>query len=93
VRIGRVAGRPALPRLDLAAQQQRTMSRCRRSIVSGVTSGSRLRPARLLSLQDGELMAQDQNFRGLPRLLAPGQPQPRGDPSDQEEHEPQAHDR
>ena len=47
--------------------------------------------ARLPPLQDGELMAQDQDLRGLPRLLALGQPQPRGDPPDQEEHEPQAH--
>jgi hypothetical protein len=50
-------------------------------------------PARLLSLQNGELMAQDQDFRGLPRLRAPRQPQPRGDPLDQEEHEPQTHNR
>ena len=44
-------------------------------------------------LQDGELMAKDQDLRGLPRILAPGQPQPRFDPCDQEEHEPQADDR
>ncbi len=44
-------------------------------------------------LQDGELMAKDQDLRGLPRILAPGQPQPPFDPRDQEEHEPQAHDR
>ena len=34
----RVAGRPVLPRLDLAAQRRRTTSRCQRRIVSGVTS-------------------------------------------------------
>ena len=34
----RVAGRPVLPRMDLAAQRRRTMSRCQRRIVSGVTS-------------------------------------------------------
>jgi hypothetical protein len=34
----RVAGRPALPRMHLAAQRRRTMSRCQRTIVSGVTS-------------------------------------------------------
>ena len=34
----RVAGRPVLPRLDLAAQRRRTMSRCQRTIVSGVIS-------------------------------------------------------
>jgi hypothetical protein len=37
-----------------------------------------LRAARLPPLQDGELMAQDHDLRGLLRLLAPGQPQPRG---------------
>jgi hypothetical protein len=36
-----------------------------------------LRAARLPPLQYGELMAQDQDLGGLPRLLAPGQPQPR----------------
>ena len=34
----RVAGRPVLPRLDLASQRRRTMSRCQRRIVSAVTS-------------------------------------------------------
>ena len=34
----RVAGRPVLPRMDLAAQSRRTMSRSQRRIVSGVTS-------------------------------------------------------
>jgi hypothetical protein len=34
----RVAGRPVLPRMALAAQRRRTMSRCQRTIVSGVTS-------------------------------------------------------
>jgi hypothetical protein len=33
--------------------------------------------ARLPPLQDGELVAQDQDFGGLPRLT-PGQPQPLG---------------
>jgi hypothetical protein len=32
---------------------------------------------RLLPLQDGELMAQDQDLRGLACLLTPGEPQPR----------------
>jgi hypothetical protein len=31
-------GRPVLPRIDLAAQRRRAMSRCQRRIVSGVTS-------------------------------------------------------
>jgi hypothetical protein len=47
----------------------------------------------LLALQDGELVAQDQDLGRLPRLLATGQPQPRGHPRDQEECELQAHDR
>jgi hypothetical protein len=34
----RVAGLPVLLRLDLAAQRPRMMSRCQRTIVSGVTS-------------------------------------------------------
>jgi hypothetical protein len=33
-----------------------------------------LRAARLLSLQNGELVAQDQDLRDLPRLLTPGEP-------------------
>ena len=37
-----------------------------------------LRAARLPPLQDRELVAQDQDLGGLPRLLTPGQPQPRG---------------
>ena len=88
----RVAGLPALPRMDLAAQRRRTMSRCQRTIVSGVTSSrspcrrafgitpsmvasnarsaqSRVRAARLPPLQDGELVAQDQDLGGLPCLL------------------------
>ena len=111
----RVAGRPVLPRLDLAAQRRRTMSRCQCRIVSGVISSHspwrrfryhaeqgreqgpvrpvQVRAARLPPLQDGELVAQDQDLRGLPPLLTPGQPQPRGDPRDQEEGEPQTHDR
>ena len=52
-----------------------------------------LRAARRLALQDHELVAQDQDLGGLPRILTPGQPQPRGGPGDQEEDEPQAHDR
>ncbi len=51
------------------------------------------RAARLPPLQDGELMAQDQDLCGLPRLLTLGQPKPGGRPRDQEEDEPQAHDR
>jgi hypothetical protein len=102
--------------MDLAAQRRRMMSRCQRTIVSGVTSSRspwrrafryhaeqghqqgpirpvQLRPARLPPLQHGELMAQDQDFRGLPGLLTPRQPQPGGRPRDQEKDEPQTHDR
>jgi hypothetical protein len=35
----RAAGRPLLPRMDLAAQQRQTMSRCQRRMVSGVIRG------------------------------------------------------
>ena len=35
-----------------------------------------VRAARLLPLQDGELVAQDQDLGGLPCLLMPGQLQP-----------------
>ena len=52
-----------------------------------------VRAAPLPSLQDGVLVAQDQDLGGLLRLLALGQPHPRNHPRDQEEHEPQAHDR
>jgi hypothetical protein len=52
-----------------------------------------VRAAQLPSLQDGELVAQDQDLCGLPRLLTPGHPQPRGHPRDEKESEPQAHDR
>ena len=83
--VRRVAGRPVLPRMDLAAQRRRTMLRCQRRIVSGVTSkrspGRRafgitlskvasnapvrpvqVRAARLPLLQDGELVAQEQDL-------------------------------
>jgi len=53
----------------------------------------RSRAARLSPLQDGELVAQDQDLGDLLRLLTPGRPQPRGQSHNQEEHEPQAHDR
>ncbi len=52
-----------------------------------------VRATRLPPLQDGELVAQDQDLCGPPRFLAPGQPQPGGHPRDQEEDESQAHDR
>src|SRR5258708_33022127 len=60
-----------------------------RSRLAGLAPSKRV----LLPLQYGELVAQDQDLCGLPRLLAPGQPQPRGDPRDQQEDKPQAHDR
>jgi hypothetical protein len=52
-----------------------------------------LRAARLPPLQDRDLVAQDQDLGRLPRILAQGQPWPRDHPRDQEENEPQAHDR
>jgi hypothetical protein len=36
--VWRVAGWPVLPPMDRAARRRRTMSRCQRRIVSGVTS-------------------------------------------------------
>jgi hypothetical protein len=75
---------PVPPRFGYHAEQGREQ---------GPIRPVELHPARLLPLQYGELMAQDQDFCGLPRLLAPRQPQPRGNPCDQEEHEPQAHER
>jgi hypothetical protein len=52
-----------------------------------------IRATRLPPLQDGELVAQEQDLRGLPCLLTLRQPQPGGRPRDKEEDEPQAHDR
>jgi len=49
-----------------------------------LASRSRIRNFRPSALQYGELMAQDQDFCGLPRILAPRQPQPPGNPGDQE---------
>ncbi len=51
------------------------------------------RAARLPTLQDGELVTQDQDLCGLPCLLTLRQHQPGGRTRDQEEDEPQAHDR
>ena len=59
----------------------------------GAVRPGKPRAARLRALQDRELVTQDQDLGGLLRFLTPGQPQPRGYPRDQEEHEPQAHDR
>jgi len=38
-------------------------------------------------------VAQEQDLGDLPRILTPGQLQPRGDPRNQEEDEAEAHDR
>jgi hypothetical protein len=59
----------------------------------GLVRPVQLRPPRLPALQHDELVAQDQDLRGLPHLLTPRQQQLRGDPRNQEEHESQAHDR
>jgi hypothetical protein len=58
----------------------------------GPVRPGQVRAAWLPPLQDRELMAQDQDFRGLPGLLTPRQPQPGGRPRGQEKDEPQAHD-
>src|ERR1035438_2883101 len=89
----RVAGRPVLPRLDLAALAPRFRYDAEQGSEQGTVRPVQLQPQRLPALQHGELVAQDQDFRGLPHLLAPRQLQPRGAPRNQEEHEPQAHDR
>jgi hypothetical protein len=52
-----------------------------------------VRAARLPPLQDGELVAQEQDLGDLPCFLTPGHLQPGCRPRDQEEDEPQAHDR
>jgi hypothetical protein len=52
-----------------------------------------LRTAWLPPLQDGELVAQDQDLGGLPGVITPRQPQPGGRPRRQEKDESQAHDR
>ena len=54
----------------------------------GPVNPVQLQTVRLPPLQDGELVAQDQDFRGLPPLHTPRQPQPRGDFRYQEEYEP-----
>ena len=111
----RGAGRPVLPRMDLAAQRRRTMSRCQRTIVSEVTSSLSPCGALSVSRRAGSLAEPDPPSSAsggaaavaagrqtdgaasrsplFPRLLTPRQPQPRSGPRDQEEDEPQAHDR
>ena len=42
----------------------------------GPVGPGQVRVTRLPPLQDSELVAQDQDLCGLPRLLTPGQPQP-----------------
>jgi hypothetical protein len=113
----RVAGRPVLPRMDLAAQRRRTMSRCQRRIVSGVTSSrSPWRRAFGITLSRAASRARSAQFsfgrRGCRRcrtaswwrrikISAVFHASSRRDsrshaarePRDQEEDEPQAHDR
>ena len=59
---------------------------------SGGYGTRRQSSAQLPPLQYGELVAQDQDLCGLPCLLTPGQPQPRGQLRDEKEGKPQAHD-
>jgi hypothetical protein len=81
---------------DPAAQPQPLAARFRYHAEQGCEQCPvrpiQLRAARLLAFQDRELVPQDQDLCGLPRLLTPGQPQPRGYPRDQKEHQPKAHD-
>jgi Transposase IS66 family len=50
-------------------------------------------PARLPALENGELVAQQQELRVLPRLGSDGEAQPRREPEDEQEHEPKTHKR
>jgi hypothetical protein len=87
---------PAQDRVRGDQQPQSPAARFRYHTERGGEQGPvrplQLRATRLPLLQDRELMAQDQDLGGLPRLLTPGQPQP-CDLRGQEENEPQAHDR
>jgi len=58
---------PVAPRFGYHAEQGREQSPVR---------PVQVRAARLLPLLYGELVAQDQDLRGLPRVLTLGQPQP-----------------
>jgi hypothetical protein len=59
----RVAGRPVLPRMDRAAQRRSTMSRCQRTIVSGVISSrSRWRLALGITLSRAASRARSAQF-------------------------------
>lgn len=51
------------------------------------------RPGHMLTLQDRELMAKQQDLRRLPRLLTLRQAQPPKQAGHEQEDEPQAHDR
>jgi len=75
---------PLAPRFRYHAEQS-----CEQCPVRPV----QVRAARLPLLQHDELVAQDQDLCGLPCLLTPAQPQPRGYPRDEKEGEAQAHDR
>ncbi len=48
----------------------------------GAVRPGQSRAARLMALQDRELVAQEQDLAGLPRFVTPGQPQPRDHPRD-----------
>jgi hypothetical protein len=88
---------PAHDRVRSDQQPQPVAPRSRYHAEQGREQGPvrpvQFRAARLPPLQHGELVAQDQDLGDPPRLFAPGQPQPCGGPCDQEENEPQAHDR
>jgi len=69
----RVAGRPDLPRLDLMAHRRRTMSRCQRRIVSGVTSSRSpwLRAFGITATRAASSARSAQSRFGAARLLPP----------------------
>src|SRR6266571_4656803 len=67
----RVAGRPVLARADLAAQRRRTMSRCQRTTVSGVTS-SRSPWRRALGITAGKAASRARSARQAPPGRHPG---------------------
>jgi hypothetical protein len=71
---------PAQDRVRGDQQPQRLAPRFRYHGEQGREQGPvrpvQVRAARLPPLQDGELVAQEQDLCGLPRFLTPGQPQP-----------------
>ena len=69
---------PAQDRIRGDQQPQSLAARFLYRAEQGREQGSvrpvQVRPARPMALQDGELVAQDQDLGGVPRFVAPGQP-------------------